>query len=137
MAAEDNKDLARRFLQVWGRGSPELIDELATPDLSVYYPLFPAGPTHGAEAFKQRLAGLHAAFPDLDIIAEDVLADGDRVIVRWNISGTQQGTFFGVAGTGKRLTWTGITIYRVAGGKIAEEVGEEDTLGLLRQLGVL
>ena len=69
--------------------------------------------------------------------AEDVLADGDRVIVRHHWTGTNKGPFFGMPPTGKSVKVAGMNIYRLAGGKIAEEWWGEDIYGLMVQLGVV
>ena len=136
MSADDNKALARRFIQVWIPGNLGLVDELAAPDITVIYPVL-GEPLHGAEAFKQLLAHSHAGTPDAEVSVEEQVAEGDKVAIRWRISGTHRGELLGIAPTGKSLAWTGITIYRLAGGKVAEERGEEDALGLMRQLGVI
>jgi steroid delta-isomerase-like uncharacterized protein len=136
MSTEDNKTIARRFIQVWGQESLDTLDELATPNLSVYYPLLKE-PIYGPEAFKQHLMRAHSAVPDAAIESLDEISEGDKVVVRWTARGTHNGVFLGVPPTGKQLTWTGITIYRIADGKIVEERGEEDALGLMQQLGVI
>ena len=135
MAAEENKALARRFVQVWGKESLDTLDELAAPNFSVYYPVL-REIVHGPEAFKQVLMGLHAGLSDVEVVSEEVIAEGDQVVVRWTARGTHTGELLGIPPTGKQVTWTGITIYRLTDGKIVEERGEEDALGLMQQLGV-
>ena len=136
MQSEENKAIARRFAQVWGRGELDIIDELASPSLSVYYPSFPQG-LKGSSTFKQKLTDFRSVFPDADIQIEEEIAEGDKVVLRWSYSGIHHGNLFGVPGTGKRIKWTGISIYRIADGKVVEERGEENHLSLLRQIGVL
>lgn len=136
MATEENKALVRRFVQVWGKGSLDTVDELAAPDFSVYYPLLPRT-VHGPEAFKQVLMRVHAGLPDLEVVSEEVIAEGDQVVVRWTVRGTHTGEWLGIPPTGKQVRWTGITIYRLTDGKIVEERGEEDALGVMQQLGVI
>ena len=136
MQPEENKSIARRFVQVWGKGELDIIDELASPTLSVYYPVFPQQAKGGA-AFKQELTGFRSTFTDVDIHIEEEIAEGDKVVLRWSLSGTHQGNLFGIPGTGKRIEWTGITIYRIADGKVVEERGEEDFLSILRQIGLI
>ncbi len=136
---EDNKAAARRFVNVWGNGSLETIDELAAPDLSVYYPVL-GQPIYGAEAFKQQLIRIHSVFGDAVITSDDIIAEGDKVVVCWTARATHADDLSGpvrVPATGKQVTWSGITIYRFADGKIVEESGQEDFLGVLRQLGAL
>jgi predicted ester cyclase len=76
------------------------------------------------------LTGFHVS-------AEDVLAEGDKVVIRFTDSGTCEGNEFGAAATGKRVGWTGVDIFRIANSKIIEGWGVSDSLGLMRQLGVL
>jgi steroid delta-isomerase-like uncharacterized protein len=136
VSIDENKAIIRRFGQVWGRGSLATVDEFADPSFSVYYPLL-GEPIRGSEGFKQFLTQFHAAFPDVEVTLEDVIAEDDKVVVRWTLRGTHQRELLGIQPTGKRVAWTGITIYRLARGKVVEERGEEDALGLLRQLGVI
>jgi steroid delta-isomerase-like uncharacterized protein len=136
LSTEENKAIASRFAQVWGKESLTTIDELADPNLSVAYPIL-GEVLRGQAGFKQFLTGFHAAFPDADTTIEDVIAEGDKVAIRWTLRGTHQGELLGIPATGKPVTVPGITIYRIVGGKIVEERGEEDGLGLLQQLGVV
>jgi len=71
------------------------------------------------------------------VSVEEEMAAGDKEVVRWTIRGTHTGELMGIPPTGKQVAWTGITIYRLADGKIVEEKGEEDALGFLQQLGVV
>jgi steroid delta-isomerase-like uncharacterized protein len=136
MAVEANKDIVRRFAQVWNKAGTEVIDQLAAPDLVVSYPILPE-PIHGPEAYKQFFVGFYNAFPDGGCRIDDLIAEGDKVAARWTIWGTHQVDLPGLPATGKHAKWTGITIYRVVDGKVVEERGEEDALGMLRQLGVI
>ncbi|HEU5424683.1 MAG TPA: ester cyclase [Nitrolancea sp.] len=136
MTAEANKKLVRRYGHVWHAGNQHLVDELAAPDLVVYYPLF-GREVRGHAAFKQVLTGTHVAFPDVQLVFEELLAEGDAVVARWRATATSRGAFAGRPPTGQRVEWTGMTLYRIAGGKVIEERGEEDALGLFRQLGAL
>jgi steroid delta-isomerase-like uncharacterized protein len=136
MSVNENKVLARRFIQVWVPGNLGVLDELAAPDITVIYPVLGA-PVRGAAAFKQLLAHFHAACPDAAIAIEEQIAEGDSVVTRWRVSGTHRGELLGIPPTGKSLAWTGVTIHRLVGGRVVEERGEEDALGLMRQLGVM
>ena len=136
MSTEANKATVRRFVQVWGQGSLDTIDELAAPNFSVYHPLLQET-VHGPEAFKQVLMGIHAGLPDVEVVSENEIAEGDQVAVRWTMHGTHSGELLGIPPTGKQVTLTGIAIYRLTDGKIVEERGEEDALGFMQQLGVI
>jgi steroid delta-isomerase-like uncharacterized protein len=90
------------------------------------------------EALKQFFAYILDAFPDAQRTVEEQVEDGSQTVVtRWRSTGTHQGEFMGIAPTGKRVTITGISIHRIASGKIVEEWQEWDSLGLMQQLGVV
>ena len=137
MPVEENREIARRFGQVWTAGRLEVVDALAAPDLVVDYTGLPE-PIRGAAAFKQYLARQwYAGLPDVRWTAEELLADGDRVAVRWTCRGTHTGALLGLPPTGKPVELQGITLYRIAGGRVAEERGISNLLGFLQQLGAL
>jgi steroid delta-isomerase-like uncharacterized protein len=136
MSTEDNKAIARRWgEEVWGKGSPAAIDELFAPNFVFNYPL--PGATPDLKGYKQTVAMMLGPFADTQCTGEDVVAEGDKVAVRWIWRGTHKGEFMGVPPTGKQVTITGISILRIAGGKIVEEWGEMDNLGMMQQLGVI
>ena len=81
MSTDENKALARRFIQVWVPGNLGLVDELAAPDITVSYPML-SEPVHGAVALKQILAHSHVGIPDLRMDVEEQIAEGDKVAVR-------------------------------------------------------
>jgi steroid delta-isomerase-like uncharacterized protein len=136
MGTTENKQIVRRFIQVWGKGPVSIVDELADPNIVVSYPLMPA-PARGPEEFKGVLQLVHAAFPDLEVQVHDEIAEGDRVAVRWTLRGTQRGELLGIPSMNKHVAWDGITLFRLANSKVIEERGEEDALGFMQQLGVI
>jgi len=136
MSIEENKAIARRFIQVWGNGDLDIIDELAAPSLSVQYPVLPQV-IRGSKTFRQVMDGFRSAFPDSDLQVEEEIAEDDKVVIRWSFSGTHQGSLLGIPATGKKVKWTGITIYHIVDRKVMEEKGEEDFLGFLRQIGLV
>jgi predicted ester cyclase len=77
------------------------------------------------------------AFPDSNITIHEQIADGDTVVTRWTATGTHTGTLFGIAPTGRRVTCTGMVISHFKNGKVIEEFESYDSLGLMRQIGVL
>ena len=92
----------------------------------------------GLENFKEAVADFTKAFPDLKIEIQDMVAEGDRVAVRFTHRGTHTGaTFAGIPPTGKRVVWTCNGIYRVAKGKLVEEWFNEDSLAMMKQLGAI
>jgi steroid delta-isomerase-like uncharacterized protein len=136
MSVENNKAIARRFIQVWGDGNLDIVDELAAPALVVRYPTIPEV-IQGSREFRHVLAGFRSAFTDSALRVEEEIAEGEKVAIRWSFSGTHKGSLLGVPATGKRVTWTGITIYRIVDGRVVEEQGEEDFLGFFRQVGLV
>ncbi|MBZ0294082.1 MAG: ester cyclase, partial [Anaerolineae bacterium] len=80
---------------------------------------------------------LRAAFPDFQLTIEEQVSEGDRVATRWNIQGTHQGEFQGIAATGRPVKVTGMTIFRIAAGKVTDGWTNEDELGLMRQIGAV
>lgn len=133
MSTQENKTIARRFIQVWGKGNLDIIDELAAPSLSVQYPIMPQV-VRGTKTFRKVMEKFRSAFPDSDLQIEEEIAEDDKVVIRWSFSGTNQGSLLGISATGKKVKWTGITIYRIVDGKVMEEKGEEDFLGFLHQI---
>ena len=136
MSVEENKAIARRWNEeIWSQGNLATIDELLAPDFTFNYPTTGAAPDR--EGYKQTVADWSAPCSDVQSITEEAVAEGDKVVVRWTWSGTHTGDYMGVAPTGKRLTITGVSILRIVGGKIVEEWGEMDNLGLMGQLGLV
>jgi len=137
--AEENKAKVRRLLEEgFGQGKPELVDELLDPDFVCYDPNSEAGEVRGADTIKEEIGWFRTAFPDLTYTIEDQIAEGDKVVSRYVLSGTHQGEFFGVAPTGNRVEITGINIDRFdESGKMVEEWPEYDLLGAMRQLGAI
>jgi steroid delta-isomerase-like uncharacterized protein len=133
--SDQNKMLMRRGIEeVWNKGHLAVVDELIADDFVGHWP---PDENHGPEGVKQYFATLRAAFPDIHFTVEDQIAEGDRVVTRWTARVTHSGSFRGIPPTGKSGVVTGITIIRVAGGKVVEGWTNKDDLGMLQQLGVL
>ena len=139
MSAEDNKALIRRFVeQGWNQKNLVLFDELTASNFSHYDPDFPDVRT--CEDYKQWFTANRNAFPDFQLTIDSMIAEGDQVATRWTFRGTNTGdivTPMPLPATGKRVTVSGVTISRIIGGKIAENWQQGDTMGFLRQLGVM
>jgi steroid delta-isomerase-like uncharacterized protein len=137
--ATSNKATLTRFQAAVSNGDWELIsttiDEVVEPDALISTPL--PIEASGAELLKQVFARLHRAFPDLRITIEDLIAEGDKVVGRNTVTGTQYGEYMGLPPTGKSVTYNEIFICRFAGGRIAETWGVVDVLSQMRQLGAL
>jgi len=135
MSAEENRALVQRFYaEVWNKGNLDVVPDLLSSDFVDH--AAPPGFPPGLEGAKQVFMMYRGAFPDFRLSVEDVIAEGDKVVTRWVTQGTHQGELMGIPPTGKRATVTGIDMFRVAGGKIAEHWGEFDMLGLMQQLGI-
>lgn len=91
----------------------------------------------GVAAFRENVAELRKGFPDIHFTIEDLIAEGDRVVIRWKWEATHDGPFRGIAPTHKRLNNTGIAIYQIRDGKVVRNWLESDRLGALQQLGVV
>ncbi len=136
MSAEDNKALVRRYVQeILIGGDMAHADEFFAPGYRRYTSA--STPPLSAEAQKQRLAGMRAAFPGWQITLEDLIAEGDLVAFRVTIRGTHQAPFLSIPPTGKSISIWGLDVVRVEDGKFAEHWGGPDTFDLLRQLGAV
>ncbi len=135
MSTEENKALVRRFEEeVWNGRNPSRVDEF----FAASHIFRAAGsPPLDREGHRQMIAHFQDAFPDGRNTSEELLAEGDKVVQRWTFRGTHQGAFQGIPPTGRPVTLTGISIWRVEGGTIVESWHELDTLGLMQQLGVI
>jgi steroid delta-isomerase-like uncharacterized protein len=130
---EPNKRLVRRLYdELFSKWNLAVIDELIAPDFVGHE--LPPGMPRGPEGFRQFYAGIRAGLPDLRLTVEDMIGEGDRVVVRWRGRATHRGEFLGIAPTGKSVSITGIAIYRLANGKVVERWVEVDLLGVTGQL---
>jgi steroid delta-isomerase-like uncharacterized protein len=135
MSIEANKETVSRFYEtVLNNGDLEVLEQLATLDYEEHDPL--PGQGTGCEGLRGRVQAIASAFGQRFAV-EDVIAEGDRVVVRWTGSGRHVGEFMGIPATGKSFTITGIDVYRVADGKMAEHWHVVDQFGLLQQLGLI
>ena len=132
-----NKEIVRRLVEgVWRDRNLALIDDLVAPDYMGHIPS-QSEPIVGRDGFKQYVGIYQSAFHDAAIAIDDQIAEGDHVVTRWTGRGTHTGELMGIAPTGKEVTVSGITISRLAGGKIAEDWELFDALGMLVQLGAV
>jgi steroid delta-isomerase-like uncharacterized protein len=134
-----NKATMTRLCDAVNSGDPELIwktiDELVEPDAQIRTPA-PIEAT-GAQLLKELFGRLHRAFPDLHITVEELIAEGDKVVIRDTVTGTHQGEYMGIPPTGKPITYNEIHIGRFANGRITETWGVVDVLSQMRQLGAI
>lgn len=140
MTIQENKAVARRYFED-APSNPAACDEIFAPSFR-FHTLQRASVTPQViestpEAEKAAYAWLRAAWGDWRMTVDEVMAERDRVMVRWTFHGTHQGEFHGLPPTGRQVTYSGINIFRVAGGRIAEIWDSYDRLWLWQQLGVL
>jgi predicted ester cyclase len=142
---QDNKAIVGRwFTDFWGKTFDlSIVDELAAPNMLLQYSLH--APRRGREDIKSFMTDFRKAFPDLNFWgAADLIAEGDYVVGRWEGGGTHAGPAFSdfligslPAATGKKMRFTGTTVLRLESGKIVEEIGLDDGVTALQQLGLI
>jgi steroid delta-isomerase-like uncharacterized protein len=131
-----NKELSKRFTELFSTGDEELADAILSPDV-VFHGTSGDGEVRGLDALKAFVVAYRAAFPDARSTVESQYAEGDVVITRWRAGGTHGGDLGPLSASGRSFEMDGITIERIAGGKIVEVWVARDELGLLRQLGLV
>ena len=142
---QENKAIVGRwFKEFWGKPcNLAIVDELAAPDMLLQYSLH--APRRGRDDIKRFMTDFRAAFPDLEFGGTaDLIAEGDHVVGRWEGGGTHTGPAFDdfLAGglparSGRKMRFSGVTVLRIAYGKVAEEIGLDDGVTALQQLGLL
>ena len=134
MSAENKVLIRRWFEEVWNRGRANAIDEMLAGPAMIHG----LGPqAMNVSAFKQFHTRYRSAFPDVRIQVDDVIAEGDKVAVRWSGTGTHQSDSLGFAASGNAVRFRGMTIGRVENGKLVEGWNVFDELGMLQQCGVV
>ena len=120
--------------RVWNQQNLNAVDETFSPDFVAHTPVEINSPWVGTEVTKEVVTAYLTAFPDLHVTNNVVFAEGDKVVVHWTTTATHGGELMGIPPTGKQVTFTGTTIYRMADGKIVENWWAWDALGLMQQL---
>jgi len=136
MSNETNKATVRREIEErWNKHRMDNVDEFFTKDIVGH--LNSSDPASGQQKMNEGLAMFLNAFPDIRLTIEDEFAEGDKVVVRFTMTGTHQGELLGIPPTGKRVSSAGVSIYRLANAKIAEMWFLTDSLTVLQQMGVV
>jgi steroid delta-isomerase-like uncharacterized protein len=130
---EKNRAIVLRNFRAFDSGDLKKLKETTAPNFVDHNPL--EGQLPGIKGTMQASAMYRAAFPDAKIVVEATIAEADKVVIRWSGSATHKGPFLDIPPTGKRVTLEGITIFRIVKGRVAEQWGELNLLGILRQLG--
>jgi steroid delta-isomerase-like uncharacterized protein len=136
MMTESNKALMQSFTQFINTASEELAGELISPDAIFHVP-GRAEPMRGPAGYLAIIGMMRGGFPDIQWTLEETIAEGDKVAARFTMRGTHKGTFHGVPPTGMNIEVRAMNIYRFSKGKILEEYGQPDLLGLLQQIGAV
>jgi steroid delta-isomerase-like uncharacterized protein len=135
VSVEENKQVVQRAFDSMSEGPDAFVaehDQIYSPSLVGH---FSGMPPVDIEMHRMFGMGTFSAFPDLKRPVEDLVAEGDKVVARWTSVGTHQGDFMGIPPTGKQVTTSGITIFRLEDGMIVEEWSESDMMGMLQQVG--
>jgi steroid delta-isomerase-like uncharacterized protein len=136
MSAEQNKILIRRFFdEGLSAGNMALLDEILDANFTLHDA--PPGLPPGRAGFKLLIGMFRSAFPDYKDTIDDLITEGDKIVVRWTFRGTHKGAFQDIPPTNKLVTTNGISIFYVSAGKITDDWTTIDMLGLLQQLGAL
>ena len=134
MSIEDHKALIRRFYEeVWNKGNLDAADTIFADDY-VRHDLRPGNPLPGPAGQKKIAADFRAAFPDLHMTIDVIVAEGDMIVARWTTEGTNTGQWGSIPPTGKRAKFSGVNIFRIANGKVVEIWNHRDDLGVMQQL---
>ena len=131
--ARSNKELLKRFYkEVYVDWNMELADQVLSPQFTSHD--WPKGGPAGPQAFRDYYSALRSALPDARYEVDDIIAESDKVVIRWRLIGTHKGDYGGIAATGRVITLKGIAIYRVESGKIMERWVVSDLHGVLEEI---
>ncbi len=135
MSTSPNKTIARRYFdEIWNMGDMSAIAKLVSEDAVGHVSGIEI---HGQEVLRKRYQAHTAMYSDSLFTVEDLVAEDDKVLVRWSFSGRFTGEFMGISGAGEQITSSGMNLFRIAQGRIAELWVHADDLGELQQLGAL
>jgi predicted ester cyclase len=131
-----NKELVRRFYrEVYGDWNMAMVDEVVSPRFMSHD--WPKDGGSGPQVFRNYYTFIRSVVPDARYEVDDLLAEDDRVMVRWRMLGTHQGEYQGIAPTGRAITLKGVAIYRLEGGKMVERWVVSDLHDVLEQIGAV
>lgn len=134
--ATDNRAMIRRFIdEVWNQGRTDVIDQMFAAHFVDHVGGLP-NPLQGPDELKQFVSTYRAALPDLSFMIDEMFVTGDRVILRWSAMGTHRGEWMGIAPTNRKVSASGVSIFRLSDAKVQEAWSYWDYLGFVTQLGV-
>jgi steroid delta-isomerase-like uncharacterized protein len=132
--AAANKAVVRRFYkEVYGDWNMALVDAVVSPSFVSHD--WPEGGPTGPQAFRDYYSAMRSAVPDARYVVDDVIGEGDRVVVRWRMLGTHERAFGDIPASGHAITLQGIAVYRLEDGKLVERWVVSDVYGLLHAAG--
>jgi steroid delta-isomerase-like uncharacterized protein len=135
--SEANKATARRFYDEFlNKGDTSVVDAVCTPNVVIHAPPSPPGIAPGTEGLKQMIGMYRTAFPDFHVTVDEMVSEGDVVVVRMTFQGTHTGDLMGIPPTGNKINIQGVDFLRFVGGKAAEVWHHEEELLMWQQLGV-
>ena len=133
----ENKTIIRRlYEEVWNERKLEVVDELISQSHALHDTIA-SGSQVGPESYKRRVVELTTGFPDLCFTIEDTIAEREKFVVSWIISGTHKGVYMEIPATGRKISVEGITIHHIKNGRILDSYAIWDALGLMRQIGAI
>ena len=136
MSEQENKALVQRMAdEIFNKKNVDALGDFMAEDMLDHNP--PPIDKPGLEGLKEMFRMYFSAFPDLNIHVDDMIAEGDKVVMRATSTGTHQGDFMGIPATGKKVSFGEIHVVRIAGGKMVEHWGIEDQMGMMQQLRVI
>jgi steroid delta-isomerase-like uncharacterized protein len=135
MSLEGNKAIVRREVEFWNTGDMAIFDEIMAPNFIGHDP----GGLHAGtlEQYRKNVGALLAAFHNINLVINDLIAEGDKAVKRWTVTCTHAGDFMGIPATGKTIKFTGTNVFHIVDGKIVELWVESDTMGFMQQLGAI
>ncbi|GHA78014.1 ester cyclase [Pontibacter akesuensis] len=133
MSKQDNIQTQQQFGEAINSGNLERFKELMAPNVVDHDPAPEQGP--GPQGFIDFFTTFRAAFPDLKVEVDQLVADDENISIAYTVTGTHKGDFMGIAPTNKKISARGVQIARFENGKIVERWGSSDELGILKQLG--
>lgn len=136
MNNQDIKELIRQFYEAVNQGDLEAVDRYISPDFVEHEEAFP-GTLPGIDGVKAFIAIMRSAFPDMQVLIEDIVAEENKLAVRSTWRGTHSGEFLGIPTTGRQVVFSSIDIIRYESGLALEHWGVTDVFSLMQQLGVI
>ena len=132
----ENRKLVQRFIEeCWNQGKTNTVNDIFADNVRLHDPVFPSL-TSGAKNLRTHIEDTRRAFPDFKITIDDTISERNEVVTHWTARGTHKADFLGMPATNRKATVTGSSIYRIEGGKIAEEWSHWNLMSLMEQLGV-